>query len=121
MTKIKKNPRFIAVASIWSVLGLVTLWAAALYFDAGIPWLRLMLAAVYGLGMLAVWIEVRRPWKAVHNAGGFVLVLTWWFSLQPSNHRDWRSKRAFTAIMFLSTISDGDGNEQLPLITIPAQ
>jgi len=41
-----------------------------------------------------------------------------WFWI---DDRDWRSKRAFTAIMFLFTMSDSGGNEQLPLITIPAQ
>jgi hypothetical protein len=35
--------------------------------------------------------------------------------------RDWRTKRAFTAIMFLFTMAETDGNEKLPLITIPAQ
>jgi hypothetical protein len=35
--------------------------------------------------------------------------------------RDWRSKRALTAIMFLFTMSDSGGDQPLPLITIPAQ
>ena len=35
--------------------------------------------------------------------------------------RDWRSKRAFTTIMFLFTLADSGGDEKLPLITIPAQ
>jgi len=35
--------------------------------------------------------------------------------------RDWRSKRAFTAIMFLFTMAENTGEEKLPLITIPAQ
>jgi hypothetical protein len=34
---------------------------------------------------------------------------------------DWQTKRALTAIMFFFTISDSGSNEQLPLITIPAQ
>jgi hypothetical protein len=34
---------------------------------------------------------------------------------------DWQSKRALTTIMFLFTIAETGGNEQLPLITIPAQ
>jgi hypothetical protein len=41
-----------------------------------------------------------------------------WFWI---DDRDWRSKRALTAVMFLFTMSDTGGNEQLPLITIPAQ
>jgi hypothetical protein len=35
--------------------------------------------------------------------------------------RDWRTKRALTAVMFLFTVTETGGNEQLPLITIPAQ
>lgn len=35
--------------------------------------------------------------------------------------RDWRTKRAFTAIMFLFTMAEDTGDEKLPLITIPAQ
>jgi len=35
--------------------------------------------------------------------------------------RDWRSKRAFTAIMFLFTMTENSGDEKLPLVTIPAQ
>jgi hypothetical protein len=35
--------------------------------------------------------------------------------------RDWRSKRAFTAIMFLFTMADTGAEERLPLVTIPAQ
>jgi hypothetical protein len=75
----------------WCGLVLVTLWAAAaLYFDVRVAWLRAPLAAAYGLGMLAVWVCVRRPLKAFITAGGFALVLLWWFSLQPANERDWQ-------------------------------
>jgi hypothetical protein len=35
--------------------------------------------------------------------------------------RDWKTKRAFTAIMFLFTMAENSGDEKLPLITIPAQ
>jgi hypothetical protein len=41
-----------------------------------------------------------------------------WFWI---DDRDWRSKRALTAVMFLFTMADTGSNEQLPLITIPAQ
>lgn len=86
----QKILRLAAVVLIWGVLGLATFWAAAaLYFDVRISWLRLPLTAVYGLGFLGVWLWVRRPWKAVATTAGFVVVLAWWFSLQPSNNRDW--------------------------------
>ena len=88
--KYQRFLRSAALALLWIVLGVATLWAvAALYFDVRISWLRIPLAAIYGLGILAVWIGVRRPWKLVATAAGFAVVLTWWFTLQPSNHRDW--------------------------------
>jgi hypothetical protein len=83
--------RWIVVSLLWVLLALLTLWAAAaLYFDVRISWLRLPLAIIYGLGLLAVWVWVRRPWKALLTAGGFLLVLGWWLSLKPSNDRDWQ-------------------------------
>jgi Domain of unknown function (DUF4105) len=79
-----------ANALLWTVLGLAAFWAAAaLYFDVQIASLRWPLSALYGLGTLAMWIFVRRPWKAAASAAGFVIVLSWWLSLHPSNHRDW--------------------------------
>lgn len=41
-----------------------------------------------------------------------------WFWI---DDRDWRSKRALTAVMFLFTMAETGGEEKLPLITIPAQ
>jgi len=88
--KRKQLLRVVAGALVWGGLGLVTLWAtAAIYFDARILWLRLPLAAVYASGILAVWIWVGRPWKAVVTGVSFAVVLIWWLSLQPSNSRDW--------------------------------
>lgn len=88
--KLKKILRLVACSLLWLVLGLMTLWAsAALYFDVRIAWLRLPLALLYGLGIVAVWGFVRRPWKMMVTGAGFVVVLAWWFALQPSNNRDW--------------------------------
>jgi hypothetical protein len=87
----KKILRGTVLVLIWAVLGLATFWAAAaLYFDVRAGWSRVPLTAIYAGGMLAVWIWVRRPWKLVVTAAGFVMILTWWFSLQPSNNRDWQ-------------------------------
>lgn len=83
--------RRVAGALAWCGLGLATVWAvAALYFDVRVSWLRVPLAATYGLGLLAVWVRVRRPWKGVVTAASFALVLAWWLTLQPSNDRDWQ-------------------------------
>jgi hypothetical protein len=90
VSKLKSWTRFIAVALIWFVLALATLLSAsALFFDVRVAWLGLPLAVVYALGIVAVWIMVRRPWKMIVTAAGFVMVLLWWFSLQPSNNRNW--------------------------------
>jgi hypothetical protein len=84
--------RWVALTFLWALLGLLTLWAvAALYFDVRVSWLRLPLAAIYALAMLAVLIWVRpRRLAAGLCAGGFGLVLGWWLSLKPSNDRDWQ-------------------------------
>jgi len=85
-------------AGLWLVAGSGTLWAvAALYFDARIAWLRVPLAAIYGVGMVAVWVRARPPWKLVLTAIGFGIVLAWWLCLRPSNDRDWRPDVARTA------------------------
>jgi hypothetical protein len=80
-------------------LALLTAWAAAaLYFDVRIAWLRVPLAVVYVLALLAVWVVVKRRWlAAVWTAWGFALVLAWWFTLQPSNDRDWQADLAVLA------------------------
>ena len=83
--------RGLAAAIAWCVLAPATAWAVtALYFDIQVSWLRLPLAIIYGLGMLVVWVRVRRPWKALITAVGFVLVLGWWLALKPANDRDWQ-------------------------------
>ena len=89
--KPKKILRGLTVVIIWAVPGAATLWAvAALGIDVRIGWLRLPLATAYALGILAVWIWVRRPWKIVFTLGGFAAVLAWWLSLQPTNVADWQ-------------------------------
>ncbi len=76
---------------VWLVLIVATAWAvAALFFDVRISWLQLPLALSYAMGIVAVWIFVRRPWKITFTAAGFLIVLAWWLSLQPSNTRDWQ-------------------------------
>ena len=48
---------------------------------------------------------------AVHYRG-------YWFWIDDG---DWRTKRALTAVMFFFTLGETGGNENLPLVTIPAQ
>ncbi|NJN05246.1 MAG: DUF4105 domain-containing protein, partial [Rhodobacteraceae bacterium] len=69
--------------------------AAALYFDVRVAWLRVPVATVYLLAVLAVWILVKRRWLAAGiTIGTFGIVLVWWLTLQPSNDRDWQPDMA---------------------------
>ena len=52
------------------------------------------------------------------NAFASVHYRNQWFWV---DDRDWRTKRAFTAVMFLFTMAETGADEKLPLITIPAQ
>ena len=63
-------------------LSLLNLWAtAALYFDVRC-WLRCYWPLVFGLGLIAVVVWIKRRWLAIGlSAGGFLLVLGWWFCL----------------------------------------
>src|SRR6516162_9521781 len=84
--------RPLALALVWTVLTVLSLWAvAALDFDVRISWLRLPLAVVYGIAVAGVLILVKpRRLAAIICAAGFLVVLGWWFTLAPSNTRDWQ-------------------------------
>lgn len=76
------------------VLVAVTGWAALVLLYAG-PWeenwARVILAGVYALISLGVllWLRPFRRGLAVWGVG-FVAVLIWWSTLQPSNDREWQ-------------------------------
>ena len=78
---------------------LLTCWsAAALFFDSPFPALRAPAAVVYLLVVLAALIFLRRAHLGLVFAfAGFALVALWWFTLKPSNHRDWQPDDAETA------------------------
>src|SRR5512139_3166162 len=75
---------FLGFTALGGLLLLGTCWAAAaLYFDVRVAWLRAPLAVAYLAGLLAVWILVKGRWRKIGlTAGGFLLVLAWWFLLQ---------------------------------------
>jgi len=89
----------LALIAVNFVLLCATLWVvAALYFDVRVPSLRVPLAAMYALAVLSVWIFVKRRWLARGlTAGGFLVVLAGWLTLQPSNDRDWQPDLAVLA------------------------
>lgn len=74
-----------------ALLLLATSWGvAALYFDVPVAWLRVPLAAVYGVAMVFVLFRPNRRLGYGICLAGFVIVLAWWLSLQPSNTRNWQ-------------------------------
>ena len=78
---------------------LLTAWvAAALYFDFQIAGLRVPLAVLYLAVMLGTFFFLRhRPNRVLVLFAGFVVVAFWWFSLKPSNDRNWQPDNAQTA------------------------
>jgi hypothetical protein len=85
---------------------LLTAWAtAALYFDLRIASLRVPLAALYLVLILGAFFVLRhRPSRVLALFAGFAIVAVWWFSLKPSNDRNWQPDNAQIA----SADIDGD-------------
>jgi len=78
-----------AWAALVAVIGLIVLlWSfGAVSFDAASNFL----AAAQTAAVLAVVIFLRPLWlKGAMLGLWFVLLLSWWFSLEPSNDRDWQ-------------------------------
>jgi hypothetical protein len=83
----------------WLILSAVSIWAIfALYLDFPTASLRVPLAAIYALYVLVAVYFLRRGWvKSLAIAGSFLIVLTWWLSLKPSNNRPWQPDVSQTA------------------------
>lgn len=78
---------------------LLTFWtSAALLFDSPFPALRAPAAVAYLIVVLAAMLFLRRRHLGVLIAyAGFVLVVSWWFTLKPLQYRDWQPDDAQTA------------------------
>ena len=86
----------VALAVIASIL--LTSWATpALYFDFPFPRLGLVLAAFYLLTMFSGLFLSRRRYRYLVMPAGFIIVVAWWLSLQPSNAREWQDDVSRTA------------------------
>jgi hypothetical protein len=85
-------PRAVGTSIVWVVLTLLTLWAvAALYVDCRIAALRIPVTLIYVLGVIAVFVKLRRTrLAAVAYVLGFCIVLAWWLTLSPSNVGNWQ-------------------------------
>jgi len=71
----------------------LTLWAAgALYHDLPNPHWRIPAASIYGFTLFFLFIFVKHRLRStLLILLGFILVLFWWLTLKPSNHRLWQA------------------------------
>src|ERR1700733_15871743 len=72
---------------VWIVLVLLSLWAlAALYIDTRLSALRLPLAILYAVVLVAILVKYKLHLRSMLLCFGcFCLVLFWWLSLKPTN------------------------------------
>ena len=91
-----------ALAIVVAILS--TAWAAAaLFFDSPFPSLRIPAAWLYLTVILAtLWFVRGGRMRLIVAFAGFAIVALWWFSLKPSNNRDWQPDKAKTAYADLS-------------------
>lgn len=102
-----ENPKGVVVRAVsllcslvtWLVLLIGSLWAfGALWFDFPQPGLRLWSAAIFWVVVLLVAVFLRPRWRAkLGIAVAIILVMIWWFTLQPRQYRDWKTEVALTA------------------------
>jgi hypothetical protein len=72
--------------------------AAAIYFDSPLGSLRPVVAVLYLVAVLAAIAFLRHAYQGMLVAlAGFVVVALWWFSLKPSDQRNWAPDNAETA------------------------
>jgi hypothetical protein len=85
--------RWLGLALAWLIVaGLVGWSIAALDIDLPLPWLRLPAAIAFAIAVLAVLILVRGVGrKMLACLVGFAAVLAWWFTVAPSNERNWQA------------------------------
>jgi hypothetical protein len=88
-SSLRKWLRVSATILGWLILPVMSIWAiAALYLDFRRASLSVLLAVIYALCVLVAVYSLQRGWdKALAIAGCFLIVLTWWLSLKPSNSR----------------------------------
>lgn len=84
--------RRIVLAFAFIAAILLTLWAAgALLFDSPFPALRTLAAILYLVVVLGALVLFRRNYFGLIVAFvGFILIALWWFTLKPSDNRNWQ-------------------------------
>ena len=91
--------RKLVLLLLFLVLALLSLWAAAaLYFDFGVPALRIPAAIAYLIAVIVPAFLARKPILAGGPCfAAFALVMAWWVAIPPSNLREWQGDVAETA------------------------
>ncbi len=92
--------RWLALAALHIVAVIAMLWASgALFFDLHAPQLaRQIAAALWFVVALVAWFFLRPRWGFRSGVViAFALLLTWWFSLEPRQDREWRADVAVAA------------------------
>lgn len=102
--ELEKKPRNLLVRMVswivsvitWLVLLIGVLWACgALWFDFPQTGMRPWPAVGFAGFALLVAVLLRPAWRAkLVIAVGIILVMFWWFSLQPRQYRDWKTEVA---------------------------
>ena len=86
-----------SVVSFFAAIG-ANIWAAAaLFFDLPSPSWRVPAAILYAIVILAALITLKSPRSLQVLFLAFAVTATWWFSLKPSNDRNWQPDVAQTA------------------------
>lgn len=90
--------RLAGIAAVWLLAACLTAWSmAALYFDFSRPGREWLLPAIYLAVLALLFVAVkRRVFRIAACFTAFFIVLAFWFSLKPSNNRDWQSNLSRT-------------------------
>ena len=88
----------LVAALAWLVLFIGALWAfGALWYDFPLTDLKQAAAWVFAGVVVLVVVFVRPRWRAkLGVALGIVVVIGWWFTLQPRQYRDWKPEVLLT-------------------------
>jgi hypothetical protein len=91
----KVMSRVVSLAS-WLLLGVGVLWSVgALSYDLPLANLRSWAAVIFALSALALCLLLRPVWRAkLVLALAIMLIMIWWFSIQPRQFRNWKPEVA---------------------------